>query len=256
MGSPLHPALLLHSGGMSSRQWRKLADVLGTKREVRTADFLGSGENPPWPADKAFHFLEDAVVIERAIVELGSPVHLVGHSYGGLIALSLARRIPELVSSLALYDPVAFGVLYAPPDAAGLADLERASVSEVFLDPDVGGTDPWFEVFVDYWNGPGAWRALSPAARASFLRVGKKVFCEVRSLMDDRTPASAYAGVNVPTLLLRGEHSPTAARRVVEILEESMPNAHAIMVPEAGHMGPLTHAAFVNAAIEKHIEFC
>ena len=56
-------AFLLHSGGMSSRQWRKLAELLSRKRSVRAPDFLGSGDNEPWPADKPFHFLDDEVFL-------------------------------------------------------------------------------------------------------------------------------------------------------------------------------------------------
>lgn len=247
------PVVLLHSSGMSSRQWGRLSDLLGRTHHVVAPDLLGSGANPPWPPDRLFDLSEDVDAIEALVHGLGRSVHVVGHSYGGLLALKLARRDPSRIRSLSVYDPVAFGVLHAANDIPGLADLARAGSHPVFTDFANGGNDAWFEVFVDYWNGPGAWRGMTQAGRESFLRVGRKVFFEVWSLMHDRTPASAYASIAAPTLLLGGEASPPAARRVIAILGETLPRGRVLLTPGAGHMGPLTHAAFVNEAIVAHI---
>lgn len=237
---------------MSSRQWKKLGDVLEPSHRVVAPDLLGSGENPPWPSESPFEFSMDVDAVEKIVDGLGDKVHLVGHSYGGLIALTLARRSPHKLRSIAVYDPVAFGVLYEPHDAEGLADLGRAGDNLVFLDSARGGNDEWFEAFVDYWNGPGSWRALPAPARDGFLRVGRKVFYEVSSLMHDRTPASAYANITVPALLMTGEKSPAAAQRVIARLGAALPNAKTLSVQGAGHMGPITHGGVVNAALKDH----
>jgi len=245
--------VLLHSSGMSARQWGRLSSLLDPVHQVEAPDFLGSGDNPPWPDDRAFHLEMDIDLIEKRVRARGRPAHLVGHSYGGLIALLLAVRSPDLVRSLAVYDPVAFGVLHDAGDREGLADLMRVGAHPLFLDDASGGGDAWFEVFVDYWNGPGAWRGMSANGRESFLRVGRKVYYEVRSLSKDRTPRAAYSGVKAPALLLGGARSPAAARRVVSLLAEALPNGRELLIPGAGHMGPLTHAALVNTAVEEHI---
>jgi pimeloyl-ACP methyl ester carboxylesterase len=245
--------LLLHSGGMSGRQWRRLAERLAPSHRVVSPDFLGSGDNPPWPADTPFDFHSDVAAISQLLDVFGAPAHLVGHSYGGLIALTVARERPAAVRSLTVYDPVAFGVLHGAADEEGLADLARAGQNPVFLDDERGGQEPWFEAFVDYWNGPGSWLALPPPARASFLKVGRKVYGEVRSLLEDRTPATAYAHLRAPALLLTGEHSPAAARRVVALLAAALPSARLESVAGAGHMGPISQATEVNAQIERHI---
>lgn len=251
--SPSAPVVLLHSSGLSSRQWSRLSEALSSTHRVVAPDLIGSGANPPWPDEEPFDLLLDVEAIERLVDDLGGVAHLVGHSYGGLLALTLARRNPARVRSVAVYDPVAFGVLYAPADAEGLADLARAASVPVFTDYERGGSDAWFEAFIDYWNGPGAWRGMTEAGRASFLRVGRKVFYEVWSLMHDRTPASAYAAIEVPALLLGGTVSPAAARRVVEVLSGALPDARLRMIPGAGHMGPLTHGPAVNEAVAGHV---
>jgi pimeloyl-ACP methyl ester carboxylesterase len=242
------PIVLVHSGGMSGRQWRKLADRLAATHRVVVPDLLGSGENPPWPADAPFHFDDDARELAAIIDGLGAPVHLVGHSYGGLLALVLARTQPHTIRSLASFDPVAFGVLHDTADAEQLV-ADAAPLA----DAADGGTATWFERFVDFWNGAGTWAAMPEQARASFLRVGLKVYLEVRSLLSDRTPASAYAAITVPTLLMTGERTPTPERSVVQRLSTTIANARMLDLAGAGHMGPITHAELVNDAIASHI---
>ena len=245
--------LLLHSGGMSSRQWRKLVELLTPQYRVLAPDFLGSGSNPPWPPRAPFDFHEDVAAIATLIADVAEPVHVVGHSYGGLVALTLARLHPSRVRSLALFDPVAFGVLYAANDETGLADLARTASVLRPRDPAFGGSEPWLEAFVDYWNGPGTWQAMPAASRGAFLAVGRKVFLEVDSLQRDRTAAAAYAALAIPILILVGERSPPAARRVAEILQATLPRARLQEVAGAGHMGPISHAAEVNALITRHL---
>jgi len=245
--------ILLHSGGLSSRQWGRFAEELAGGYRVVSPDFLGYGRSSPWPQDEEFHFILDALAIEALLDSIPEPVHLVGHSYGGFIALLVALHRPARVRSLALFDPVAFGVLHSRRDAAGLSSLEAAGVEGSLMDPRTGGQEPWLRAFVDYWSGAGAWDRLSEPARASFRAAGWKVFGEVRSLLLDRTPHQAYAMLSVPTLLLCGETSPIAARRVVALLAEAIPGARARTVAGAGHMGPLTHAAQVNGWIADHL---
>jgi pimeloyl-ACP methyl ester carboxylesterase len=247
------PVVLLHSGGMSNRQWKRLASRLLPGHRVVAPDFLGTGKNPPWPSDQRFEYGMDVTAVLTLLRGLGAPAHVVGHSYGGFIALKVAQRAPELVSSLSLYDPVAFGVLQAAHDQEGLTDLARAGDNPIFRDPRVGGTEPWFAAFVDYWNGDGAWSALPEPARQGFLAVGRKVFMEVDSLIGDPTPASAYAKITAHTLFMVGERSPAAARRLSAILSEAMPSATLVSLAGQGHMGPISAAEAVNELIAEHI---
>ncbi|MCB9611536.1 MAG: alpha/beta fold hydrolase [Sandaracinus sp.] len=252
----MRTALLLHSSGMSSRQWRPLASELAATHEVLAPDLIGSGERPPWTG-ASFHFREDLDELE-AMLRAHGPADLVGHSYGGFLALQLARRAPELVRTLAVYDPVAFGVLNGalPEDLEALATEGRADLARVAEEPRFEsheGDEVWFELFVDYWNGVGAWRALPDHTREAFLRVGRKVFGEVTTLSRDHTPAEAYAVLRAPALLITGERTPPAARAVVAILARTLPNATRLEITGAGHMGPITHARRVVPAIVAHV---
>jgi pimeloyl-ACP methyl ester carboxylesterase len=236
------PVLLIHSGGFTSRQWRRLAELLAPRHRVIAPDLLGYGA-ARWPAGKPFHFREDVALLAGLLDE---PAHVVGHSYGGLLALQLALARPESVRRIAVYEPVTFGLLDEPEDAAVCASI--GSLGD--YRPDAAGVDePWLERFVDWWQGAGAWRALGAPTRQAFCDVGWKLSQEVASLAADRTDRARYAAITAPTLILAGERTQPAELHVVRKLARTLPHATLQLFPGLGHMGPITHAATVNDAI-------
>jgi pimeloyl-ACP methyl ester carboxylesterase len=243
--------LLLHSSGMSSRQWAHLGGRLASAFRVTAPDLLGHGANPPWPADQPFHWTKDVEALGEVLRSLGEPAHLVGHSYGGLLALALAREHAGLVRSLALVEPVAFGVLrgtrFDPERLAADQVPERGPILPT------GKIEAWLTWFVDYWNGSGAFAGLSPRMREAFIATAPVVYGEVTTLLHDETPAADWGTLTMPTLLVRGERSPIEAREICAVLAKALPNATLADVPGAGHLSPLTHADVVSGLIEAHL---
>jgi pimeloyl-ACP methyl ester carboxylesterase len=247
------PVVLLHSGGLTSRQWRRLAEALAASRQVVLPDFLGYGGSTPWPVGEGFDFQLDVDAIVMLVDALEAPVDLVGHSYGGLIAAHVARRRPAMVRSLAMYEPVMFSVLDggAAEDEAARRELAELDMSYA---ADTSGVDErWLSSFVGWWNGAGAWEGLDEAVRASFRQVAWKLHQEVASLARDTTGRPGFASIGAPTLLLGGELTRPVEKRVLTVLERTLPNARLHYIPGAGHMGPMTHGAAVNEAIVQHI---
>jgi pimeloyl-ACP methyl ester carboxylesterase len=204
--------ILLHSHGLSGGQWRKLTPHLVARGfRVLAVDFSGQGRSEPWPEPTPFSFTVD---VERVgeIVRAVEPVHLVGHSYGGFVALHVARALPGQVRSLTLFDPVAFHVLHAEEDRDARAILAALDLS---WKPEPDQRDRWLRTFVDFWSGAGAWSTLREDVRDEFRRVAWVIREGVRTLMEDQTPVAAIRDLRIPTLLMTAEHSPLPARRVV-----------------------------------------
>src|SRR4051812_29791747 len=116
------PVVLVHSSGLSAQQWGPIVPRLAASHRVLAPDLLGYGASAPWPDPDRFDLVEDLAIVRAVIASADAPVHLVGHSYGGVLAMLAAREAPARVRSLALYEPVAFHVLVGR-DPEGEADL-------------------------------------------------------------------------------------------------------------------------------------
>lgn len=244
-------ALLIHSGGFTSRQWRKLGETLAPDFDVLAPDLLGYGESDRWPDGKPFHFRQDLDFLESLLADDSEPLHLIGHSYGGFLALQLALRQPARVRSIAAYEPVAFGILDEREDADAYSQLRLVRQA---WEPNENGVDEdWLRAFIEWWNGPGTWNRMGEETRAAFRTMGWKVFQEVMSLAADKTKRATYATITAPTLILGGANSPLAERRVVAKLGAALPHAAMRLFPGIGHMGPISHAAIVNEAIAEFL---
>lgn len=233
------PVVLVHSSGLSALQWGPLVPRLAARHRVLAPDLLGYGKSDPWPDPDRFDLAADLAIVRAVIDHAGAPVHLLGHSYGGVLAMLAAQAAPALVRSLVLYEPVAFGVL-AGRDPEGAADLAGAD-DGTFLDAATGGDLRWIARFIDYWGGAGAWTRLAPARQEALAGVGRKAFLEVRSLMSLTSRAEDWR-IPCPTLLMSGSRSPRAARGVCRVLAECLPNARHHELDGAGHMAPVEEA--------------
>jgi pimeloyl-ACP methyl ester carboxylesterase len=243
--------VLVHSSGMSSRQWRRIAELLASRFRVVLPDLIGYGHSSPWPRGEQFHFSLDQLALQAMLDRLNDddgPVHLAGHSYGGFLALLAALHRPRALRSIAVYEPVSFGVLRSRGETAALATILPGDEQRPFPDTDET-LEAWMTGFIEYWNGKGGWDALAEPVRQQFRATGFKVVGEVRSLGAERTPHLAYRSLEAPLLLLGSEKPTLAADRVLAILAESAPHARRVAITGAGHMGPLTHATQVAEAM-------
>ena len=247
--APRDTVICLHSSASSGRQWDAIAAALSPAHRVVAPPLLGYDSRTPWPLDRAVTLDDEARALEPLLDGAAGDVHLIGHSYGGAVALQLALRRPDAVTSLTLYEPVRFALLFGQRRHAdeaeeivrvgrGIGALTRAGHGHV-----AGAR------FVDYWSGKGAWESLPPTRRDAIAARMTKVSAEFDALFGDAVPASAYAALRMPIRLLRGDASPEPARRVAARLAEILPCARLASLPGAVHMQPVTDPGSVIAAL-------
>jgi pimeloyl-ACP methyl ester carboxylesterase len=242
------PLVCLHSSGSSGRQWRAIAEVLAARHDVFTPELLGYDSRDAWPMDASTSLDAEAQALAPLLAR--APAHLLGHSYGGAVALQMALRWPERVLSLTLYEPVRFALLLRDTvTAAAGADI-------VAVGRDIGAatlsgmSDAAAELFVDYWSGAGAWRRMPAARQAVLTSRMSKVRAEFEALFADAVPLSAYGALRMPVHLISGSRSPQPARQVVGLLAAQIPHSVHTRLEGLGHMGPVEDAQRVLAAFE------
>jgi pimeloyl-ACP methyl ester carboxylesterase len=247
------PVVALHCSGAGAGQWRLLGETLGPGYEVHAPEHYGRESAGPWSGQHAFALADEAERTIDLIDRCERKVHLVGHSYGGGLALHVALRRPDRFASLALYEPSAFHLLKQIRGGAGpLAEI--LAITRVAGDRvNAGDYRSAAAAFMDFWSGKGTWDGLRPEVQRSLTRWAPKAPLDFRALIEEETAADAYAGLDMPTLILRGEHAPRPTFTIAEWLPSVLPDARPAVVAGAGHMGPMTHAAAVSELIAAHI---
>jgi pimeloyl-ACP methyl ester carboxylesterase len=240
--------VLLHSSASSGAQWRSLAAQLSDRYRVLAPDLYGYGASAHWPGHAPFALAHEAEIVHALLDHVGTQAHLVGHSYGGAVALHAARTRGGRFRSLVLIEPVAFYLLAERGEIAAVAEgVRRAVASGDYL----GGCRGFYE----YWSGPGSWDAVPPPRREAMAPLMAKVAIEFHAAFTEPAELADHRRITVPTLLVLGERSPQPVRRICELLAATLGDARLRIVEGAGHMSPLTHRDAVNALIAEHLAF-
>ncbi|WP_113906485.1 alpha/beta fold hydrolase [Aliidiomarina celeris] len=239
----------LHSSQSHGGQWRGLAKILSpSSPPFSSPDLIGYGGSEAFKGNAAdFRFEHEFAHLRRLNIEPErGPYVLVGHSYGGALALYWARCFPKAVKALVLYEPVAFHVLPelhpARTEIVAVAEaMEQMNSAEACAH------------FVDYWNSPGYFQALPTAAQALMIEQQAKVTADFHALLDTPATLADYQKVDVPVYLFSGQQSPLSSRTVAALLAEQLPQVvHQTL--DAGHMGPITKPRLVLPVLLKALE--
>lgn len=238
--------MLLHSGAASHRQWRPLIAALGSGWHIVAPDLIGHGETPM--PDHGKPTLEEEVALLIALLErMDGPVHLVGHSYGGAMALELARHQPHRIASLAMYEPVAFGLLRDSGQREAWREIELVALRHIEL-VENGDARAAAIAFLDYWVGSGALQAMPEHMQAYVTGCMNTVANEFRELLQaPETTVVDLKSLAMPVLLLCGSETTLAARGVIAELRRLLPAARYTNLAGAAHMAPVTHPDRVNS---------
>lgn len=222
------PIVLLHSGGSHGGQWSKVVDVLGPGWSVIAPNLLGFGVTEAWPVPgKLSHDLQAGLVAQVIDSTVGQAVDVVGHSYGGSVAIRLAVNRADKVRSPVLIEPIVDCLL-----ASG------------------------WQAFIEVRNGPGTWEKLSDRRRQEFLDQSSQAREAVLSNLNNPTTLAECAGIAVPMTVVCGGQTTAPDRRASEVLRDAARGARYEIIEGAGHMSPLSHPAEVARIVRDHMAAC
>ena len=251
------PVVCLHSSAASGRQWRRLvidAAAAGHERQWHTPDLFGHGGRPDWPELMPSQLSVEANgVLASLPFDSDQEFHLVGHSYGGAVALQIALQQPGRVLSLTLYEPVAFGLLPAlgPAEPEWLEIREVAATLATALDrsDDFGAA----RAFCAYWQDRDVWPELDIAQQLRIAEAMPTVRRHFEALFAAQWTGAQLELLRMPVQLFCGSATRASARRVTQTLSARLPQAHLEWLEGAGHMAPVTEAGRVNPLILENL---
>ena len=245
------PVVALHASASTGHQWDSLTGYLAGRFRVIRPDLPGYGKSSALGNGAT---LADVVsAIARLFREIGEPVHLVGHSFGGAVALKAARMMPHMIRSLVVIEPAAFHLLRRRAEdrrhLSGLMKVEgamRAACSE-------GNPGTAMARFIDFWNGDGAWARTSQGLRQKLTLAAGQVMGDFRAIAAETATFADYAAISCPALAITGRQSPRVTQHLTERLAASMAAAQLAEIADAGHMAPLTDPHEIDPMIAAHV---
>ncbi|ORT60841.1 alpha/beta hydrolase [Streptomyces sp. CB03238] len=226
--------VLLHSGVCDRRMWDpQWPALIAAGHRVVRCDFRGFGRTPApdRPHNDAEDVLDllDALGIERAT--------LVASSYGGRVALEIAARRPDRVSSMALLCP-------ALPGHEPSAELRAFGAREDAL-LEAGDIAGAVELNVDTFLGPEADEATREAVRG-MQRNAFDVQLAVTEEFGRITVDFDLSAIKAPSLVLSGAHDLADFRQIAAGLPDVLTDARHVELPWAGHLPSVERTSAVT----------
>ena len=245
--------VLVHSSVAGARQWRRLMRDLEDRFHVIAVNLFGYGQTPAWTDERSQTLCDQASLVEAAIPETEDRVCLVGHSFGGSVAMMVARRLGQRVAKLVLLEPNPFFLLNQHQRMAAFAE----SVELRDWIKHHGSSGDWTTAavrFADYWGGTGTWSAMSDERRAAFIEGLKPNFYEWDAVMDETTPLDLWeAELPRQTMVVSFLDTVRPILEIVDLLRNDCPSWRFVALPEGGHMAPLTCPDLVNPLIARYL---
>ena len=235
------PLVMVHASGMGQDKWAHFGAMMAECHTVYSPNLLGYGQTGPWQRE-GYNIHHEVKVIRALIEHIGAPVSLLGHSFGGAVALYTALSMPDAVHSVVLYEPTVFGLLARDDDRAAKAEIDALTQSPDFFEPAPAALEDWLGGFVDYWSRAPVWAFTSQPQRDALLAVGNKIVAEVREVLEGDHGVEADH-VQQPTLVVCGQRTTLAARRMAGLLVARLKRGRLITLPGLGHMAPLHRPA-------------
>lgn len=240
--------LAFHCTMAHSGSWQGLAGHLGHLIQLSAPDMLDHGQSPDW--DRQGAILER--LLETGERLLHGPSDLIGHSFGGAIALALAMRQPDRVRSVILYEPILFAA--AKADAPELVEQDRRSMQPVYDALAAADPDGAAQLFNRLWGAKNGtpWAKFPDTQRTAMARAVQILpFAESTIYGDPQNllAPGRLEALDRPVLLLRGALSPGITQAVNDALAQRLPHARNVVIDGLDHLGPVTQPKLVAQEI-------
>jgi pimeloyl-ACP methyl ester carboxylesterase len=233
--------VLLHGFLFDSRAWRPQLSGLSTHFTVIAWDAPGAGQSPDPPETFGIGDWADCLAGLLDVAGVGS-AHVLGLSWGGILAQEFYRRQPRRVRSLVLADTY----------AGWRGSLSEATVEERLTTCLRDSSLPADEVVPTYLLGMHSESATQEVREelASIMSAFHPVGFRLMALSSAHTDTrDLLAEIRVPTLLVWGEADARSPLSIAHQFHRAIPNARLVVIPGAGHLSNFEAPAQFNAEV-------
>ena len=256
------PVVFIHGAVSDLRSWDAQLPEIGRSYRAIAYSRRFHRPNEPLPASAEDPWEPHVDDLAAFLDEIGAaPAHLVGNSQGGFIGLLAALRYPDRVRSLAIEEAPALSLFVStPPRITELLRLMATrprlawsliSVGAKMISPAEkafrrGNDEAGFEIFSRGALGDRAFEAVKPERVAQ----ARDNLAPIRAFLlggqFPELPREALAKIRIPVLLVTGAQSPPFLVQLSACLEEFIPGAQHVEIPDASHLMHEDNPAALN----------
>jgi pimeloyl-ACP methyl ester carboxylesterase len=246
------PVVFVHGSFSDLRFWEPQRQAIAQRYRfiALTQRYFGT---TPWPDDgKHYSDTTHAADLAAFLRQINAgPVHLVGISYGGIVATLVALEHPDLLRSLTVLEPGLVSLLADVPEAKPEIEERRKAFQLIATAAKTGETVQATKLLFEWVNneGAGAFDKQPETVRQMFLDNARTVPLALSAPRAPAVTCATLGGMKAPTLVAGGERTRRYYSLINAIVVRCIPDSRLVSIPKATHPMSIQNPAAFNEAL-------
>ena len=235
------PAVLFIPGSFSTPgAWTNMQKLLPQKLRFVGTSLCGYGSTEETRTLEDFGMEHLIQTIKAVVKEIGEPVHLVGHSFGGTVAFASALSGAFDVLSIATFEANPLTLIYERGHRQ-LFKATKGMAAEFETAFNKAEKDAASRI-IDFWGGGGSFDAMPDSVQEYCRRTTFTNVLDWHTAFNFKAKMSDYAALSMPVLLARGAHANIQMIEITEALKACIPNNNSAVIQGASHSLITSHS--------------
>lgn len=237
------PVVLLHGFPLEHSMWEAQIEALSKSQRVLAFDLRGFGQSDVAPGTATMAQMADDVAAALDALQVAEPAVVCGLSMGGYVAWQFwARHRPRLAALVAC-------------DTRAVADTDEAKANRYQLVERIlaDGADAAWQAMHTKLFGEQTIKQrpelVERSRQAAARNSPEGLAAALRGMAERESMSQRLAEIDVPTLVLVGEHDAISPPAEMEGIAGQIAGAEFVVIPQAGHLAPLENPGAVNQAL-------
>lgn len=243
--------ILIHSSVAGAKQWWSLMETLANDFHVIAINLFGYGDTRAWENDGTQRLEDQAKLIEPFVPKGAGKISIVGHSFGGSVAMKAAAMFKTNVRRLVLIEPNPFYLL----EKCGRTEAYQEAVTLRDAIKSNGKSGTWeaaAEVFANYWTGAGSWDAMPADRKSKFARALIPNFLEWYAVMNEETSFADWErDLPKDTTVVSAQDTVRSIAEIVALMKKNVSEWRFAKIDRGGHMAAMTKPDLINPIVVK-----